>query len=116
MKAFAQRFLFAAVWLSGAISLGACGSQGEGEHCDQLNNSNDCESGLQCSTASICCVPGSAACNAPPAQPSGTDAATLDAAAETMGDAAPGEAAASEASDSGNEAGGDSSSSDGAAE
>ena len=72
MKAFAQRFLFAAVWLCGAISLGACGSQGEGEHCDQLNGSNDCESGLQCSMASICCIPGTAACNAPPAGAAGS--------------------------------------------
>jgi len=96
MKSFVRSFLLAVVCLSG---LGACQSQGEGEHCDQLNGSpGDCASGLACSTASICCVPGTTACNATltgtaGAGGSGADAATHDAASETS----PSEAAASEA-------------------
>jgi hypothetical protein len=64
MKASLRHSFFAAVGLAGALFSTACQSQSVGEHCDKLNGDADCESGLICGDSFVCCVPGTAACNA----------------------------------------------------
>src|SRR5258706_11415470 len=120
MTAFALHSLMAAGWLTGALFFTACQNQSEGERCDHLNGSADCESGLICQASDICCVPGRAACNAPPtgtggasdSGPSESDAATessstSDAATNdsATGDSATNDSAKSEAATMSSETG-----------
>jgi hypothetical protein len=81
-----------------ALTLPACGKQGEGAYCATTNGSDDCNDGLQCSDQSICCPPNPA--NATTAACRGGGATTIDAGAvETASTDSAGEASVDSATD-----------------
>jgi hypothetical protein len=91
-KAFLGRTAAIAAALLGAgwLVLSACSNQGEGERCELLNNSDDCQDGLVCTdtnalpegfkTSPLCC---------PPERARATTEACREPAGSAVGDSAP---------------------------